>query len=151
MLTAIPIATLASAGRGIAGGTANAAFAPTAMLARHASDAARNLAHTTHLALGRAADLAIARPSVTVDPNSKLPGTVQLTSLVGGLMTWVLLACVAAVLIGAAAWGFGSRSGHFAATQQGRTMVLGGVAGAMITGAATALVNFGFGIGGAVH
>jgi hypothetical protein len=88
---------------------------------------------------------------VAVDPNSKLPGTVQLTSLVGGLMTWVLLACVAAVLIGAAAWGFGSRSGHFQATQQGRTMVLGGVAGAMITGAATALVNFGFGIGGAVH
>lgn len=94
---------------------------------------------------------AAVRPMVAVDPNSKLPGTVQLTSLVGGLMTWVLLACVGAVLIGAAAWGFGSRSGHFAATQQGRTMVLGGVAGAMITGAATALVNFGFGVGGAVH
>jgi hypothetical protein len=97
------------------------------------------------------AHTAAVRPMVAVDPNSKLPGTVQLTSLVGGLMTWVLLACVAAVLIGAAAWGFGSRSGHFAATQQGRTMVLGGVAGAMITGAATALVNFGFGVGGAVH
>lgn len=94
---------------------------------------------------------AAVRPLVAVDPNSKLPGTAQLTSLVGGLMTWVLLACVAAVLIGAAAWGFGSRSGHFAATQQGRTMVLGGVAGAMITGAATALVNFGFGVGGTVH
>ena len=93
----------------------------------------------------------VGRPMVAVDPNSKLPGTVQLTSLVGGLMTWVLLACVAAVLIGAATWGFGSRSGHYAATQQGRTMVLGGVAGAMITGAATALVNFGFGVGGAVH
>lgn len=139
----------------LAGETAIAASAAavtsTASLARHASDAARNVAQTTHLALGRAADLALGRPAVAIDPNSKLPGTVQLASLVGGLMTWVLLACVAAVLIGAAAWGFGSRSGHFGATQQGRTMVLGGVAGAMITGAATALVNFGFGIGGAVH
>jgi hypothetical protein len=101
--------------------------------------------------LERALEHTVSRPMVAVDPNSKLPGTVQLTSLVGGLMTWVLLACVAAVLIGAAAWGFGSRASHFTATQHGRTMVLGGVAGAMITGAATALVNFGFGIGGAVH
>ena len=88
---------------------------------------------------------------VAVDPNSKLPGTTQLNSLIGGLMTWVLLACVAAVLLGAAAWGFGSRTGHFAASQHGRGMVLGGVAGAMITGAAAALVNFGFGLGSTVH
>jgi hypothetical protein len=91
------------------------------------------------------------RHTVAVDPNSNLPGTAQLTSLVGGLMTWVLLACVAAVLAGAAAWGFGARTGHFGASQQGRSMVLGGVAGAVITGAATALVNFGFGLGGTVH
>jgi hypothetical protein len=89
--------------------------------------------------------------AVTVNPNSKLPGTAQLTSLVGGLMTWVLLACVLAILAGAAAWGFGARSGHYGASQQGRTMVLGGVAGAMITGAAAALVNFGFGVGATVQ
>lgn len=94
---------------------------------------------------------ALARATVAVDPNSKLPGTAQLTSLVGGLMTWVLLACVLAVLAGAAAWGFGARSGHFGASQQGRLMVLGGVAGAMIAGAATALINFGFGIGATVR
>ena len=92
-----------------------------------------------------------AQPTVTVDPNSKLPGTAQLTNLVGGLMTWVLLACVRAVLAGAAAWGFGARSGHFGASQQGRLMVVGGVAGAMIAGAATALINFGFGLGATVH
>ena len=96
------------------------------------------------------APAAVLLPTVAVDPNSKLPGTAQLTSLVGGLMTWVLLACVLAVLAGAAAWGFGARSGHFGASQQGRLMVLGGVVGAMITGAATALINFGFGIGATV-
>lgn len=91
------------------------------------------------------------RLAVAVEPNSKLPGTAQLNSLVGGLVTWVLLACVTAVLAGAAAWGLGARSGHFGASQQGRTMVLGGAVGAMITGAAAALVNFGFGLGATVH
>jgi len=88
---------------------------------------------------------------VSVHPNSNLPGTAQLTGLIGGLVTWVLLACVVSVLAGAAAWGFGSRTGHFGATQNGRLMVLGGAIGALIAGAATALVNFGFGIGGTVH
>ncbi len=92
-----------------------------------------------------------ARPTVSVDPNSKLPGTAQLNSLIGGLVTWVLLACVAAVLFGAATWGLGSRSGHYGASQQGRMMVLGGAVGAMIAGAAAALVNFGFGIGSTVR
>ena len=95
--------------------------------------------------------MGVLRPTVSVNPNGNLPGTAQLTSLVGGLMTWVLLACVVAVLAGAATWGLGSRSGHLGASQQGRMMVLGGALGAMITGAATALVNFGFGVGGTVH
>jgi Family of unknown function (DUF6112) len=88
---------------------------------------------------------------VAVHPNAKLPGTTQLVSLVGGMTTWVLLACVVAVLAGAAAWGFGSRSGHFGATQNGRMMVLGGALGALVAGAASALVNFGFSLGGTVH
>jgi hypothetical protein len=88
---------------------------------------------------------------VSVKPNGKLPGTPQLNTLVGGLVTWVLLACVTAVLLGAAAWGIGSRSGHYGATQQGRMMVLGGAVGAMVAGAAAALVNFGFGLGTSVQ
>jgi hypothetical protein len=89
--------------------------------------------------------------AITVNPNSNLPGTPQLSQLIGGLMTWVLLACVAAVLIGAAAWGFGSRMGHYASAQQGRTMCLGGAVGALVAGAAVAIVNFAFGVGGTVH
>lgn len=89
--------------------------------------------------------------AITVNPNSNLPGTPQLSQLIGGLMTWVLLACVAAVLIGAAAWGFGSRMGHYASAQHGRTMCLGGAVGALVAGAAVAIVNFAFGVGGTVH
>lgn len=88
---------------------------------------------------------------VSITPNSKLPGTTQLNTLIGGMVTWVLLACVAAVLIGAASWGIGNRSGYYGATQNGRMMVLGGSVGAMVAGAASALVNYGFGLGSAVH
>lgn len=88
---------------------------------------------------------------VRVNPNADLPGTSQMQDLVGGFMTWVLLACVAAVLVGAATWGFGARSGHYGASSQGRSMVLGGAVGALIAGAAVALVNYAFGVGGAVH
>jgi hypothetical protein len=88
---------------------------------------------------------------IAVDPNSNLPGTAQLSQLIGGLMTWVLLACVAAVLIGAATWGFGSRMGHYASAQHGRTMCFGGAVGALIAGAAVAVVNFAFAVGGTVH
>lgn len=89
--------------------------------------------------------------AISVHPNSKLPGTAQLIALVGGLTTWVLLACVVAVLAGAATWGFGSRTGNFGASQHGRLMVLGGAVGALVAGAASALVNFGFNVGGTVH
>ena len=37
------------------------------------------------------------------------------------------------------------------ATHQGRLMVIGGAVGALVAGAATALVNFGFGVGTTVH
>lgn len=88
--------------------------------------------------------------AITVQPNSKLPGTPQLNQLIGGLMTWVLLACVAAMLIGAASWGFGARSGNYGSASAGKSMVLGGAVGAVLSGAAVAIVNYGFTLGGAV-
>ena len=70
--------------------------------------------HTNALLAG--VHLGVQRAAVSVNPNGNLPGTAQLTSLVGGLMTWVLLACVVAVLAGAATWGSASRSGHLGAS-----------------------------------
>lgn len=88
--------------------------------------------------------------AINIDPNNDLPGTAQIAGLVGGLVTWVLLACAAAILLGAGAWGLGHQSGNYAAEHRGRAMALGGVMGAMVAGAASALVNFGFGVGGSV-
>lgn len=93
----------------------------------------------------------LAMAGITIKPNSTLPGTAQLASLLGGLVTWVLYACGAAILLGAGAWGLGHHSGNYAAEQRGRQMALGGVIGAIVAGAASALVNFGFGLGGTVH
>ncbi|MHB8449191.1 MAG: DUF6112 family protein [Mycobacteriales bacterium] len=89
--------------------------------------------------------------SISVVPNQNLPGTTQIADLVGGLVTWVLYACIAVVLLGAAAWGVGHHGGSYAAEQRGRAMTLGGILGAIIAGAASALVTFGFNLGGLVH
>lgn len=92
----------------------------------------------------------IALLAININPNNGLPGTAQIAQLVGGLVTWVLYACGAAILLGAGAWGLGHQSGHYNAEHRGRAMALGGVIGAMVAGAASALVNYGFGLGGAV-
>lgn len=119
-------------------------------LARHTEHLTAALAVRTQSRL-RSLATAVLPADVSITPNSKLPGTTQLNTLIGGMVTWVLLACVAAVLIGAASWGIGNRSGYYGATQNGRMMVLGGSVGAMVAGAASALVNYGFGLGSAVH
>ena len=110
------------------------------VLARHTEHVTTALAVRTQTRLGGLAT-AVLPVDVSITPNSKLPGTTQLNTLIGGMVTWVLLACVAAVLIGAASWGIGNRSGMYGATQNGRMMVLGG----------SALVNSGIGLGSAVH
>lgn len=89
--------------------------------------------------------------SININPNSNLPGTAQVAALLGGMVTLVLYACGAAILLGAGAWGLGHQSGNYAAEHKGRSMALGGVIGAIVAGAASALVNFGFGVGGSVH
>ena len=94
--------------------------------------------------------LVLAYSAIDINPNNGLPGTAQIAQLVGGLVTWVLYACGAAILLGAGAWGLGHHSGHYNAEHRGRAMALGGVVGAIVAGSAAALVNYGFGLGGAV-
>ncbi|NCD17818.1 MAG: hypothetical protein EOL91_11025, partial [Actinobacteria bacterium] len=43
---------------------------------------------------------------------SGLPGLAQLRQIVGALLTFGLVACVAALVIAAVVWGFGSNSGN---------------------------------------
>lgn len=83
----------------------------------------------------------IANVDVNPDPGA-LPGTQQLENLINGIAFWALLACVAAVIIGAGAWAFGSRAGHYGAVGNGKTLVAGGIIGGFLIGASAAIVNF---------
>jgi hypothetical protein len=100
--------------------------------------------------------LATSRPwakligDVSVQPNSSLPITQTVSNLVGGLETLALFACVGAIIVGAALWAAGNRSGNFSGAHNGRQMVFYGVIGAMVIGGASALVNWATGIGAGI-
>ncbi|HEX8002744.1 MAG TPA: DUF6112 family protein [Mycobacteriales bacterium] len=90
------------------------------------------------------------RVPAQVDVNLKkdgLPGGDALATLVGGLMWMGLLACVGAIIIGAAAWGLSAHSGNYHGAYMGRKAVLGGFFGALLIGAAAAIVTFAFNAG----
>ena len=86
----------------------------------------------------------------TPDP-SGLPGGAALQKLLDGLVFVGLLACVAAIVVGGATWFVGAQAGNFTASMGGRRAVLAGMVGALVIGAAGALVNFFFTAGSTVH
>ncbi|HET6793486.1 MAG TPA: DUF6112 family protein [Acidimicrobiales bacterium] len=88
---------------------------------------------------------------IRVSPNDSLPGTSQIQSVVGGVITWILYICAFAVAVGAGAWGFGQRMGNFTSAHRGRELVVGGLLGGVLVGAAQMLVNFAFATGQAAH
>ena len=102
-----------------------------------------------HLAKLQALELIAA---VNVSPNpSGIPGGDAAQKLINGAAAFGLLACVATVIIGAAQWGFASRTSNYSQADDGKTRMLKGVGGAFGIGAAAALINFFFNAGSAVH
>jgi MFS family permease len=94
--------------------------------------------------------LAIPPPSVTQGGSPPLPGTAQLQQLIDGFGTWALMAALAGMLVGAAAWALGHHSSNYQQAANGRRGVMVSGAAAMIIGAAPALISFFFGLGGQV-
>jgi hypothetical protein len=100
----------------------------------------------THLLLLEAA------AKVTVSPNSGgLPGGAAAQKLINGIAGFGLMACVVALLWGAAQWGFGSRSNNYAQADDGKSRMLKGAGGAFGIGAAAAVINFFFSAGSGVN
>jgi len=90
--------------------------------------------------------------AISVKPNpSGLPGSAALEKIVDGLAAVALLGCGAAVIIGAAQWGLGQRANNYSQAADGKTKMLYGIGGAFVVGAASALINFFYGAGSAVH
>jgi hypothetical protein len=98
----------------------------------------------------RAITLVLAGVSATPSP-SGLPGSSVADRLVNGLFFYTLLGCLAGLLLSVLIWVFSSRAQnyhHAAAGRQG-TIIAG--FGALIAGAAPALINFFQGLGSQVH
>lgn len=92
----------------------------------------------------------LAEVSAKPDP-SGLPGSSVAEKLVNGLFFYTLLGCLAGLLISVLIWVFSSRAQnyHHAATGRQGTIIAAG--GALIAGAAPALINFFQSLGGQVH
>jgi hypothetical protein len=87
--------------------------------------------------------LYLAAEKVNVNPNpDNLPGAGAFQKLLNGAAGLALMACVVAFVIGAAQWGFGSRSQNYSQAADGKERMLKSVGGAFGIGAVAAVINF---------
>ncbi len=89
--------------------------------------------------------------AVSATPNpSGLPGSSVAERLINGLFFYTLLGCLAGLLLSVLVWVFSSRAQNYqhAATGRQGTIIAG--FGALIAGAAPALINFFQGLGSQV-
>jgi hypothetical protein len=87
--------------------------------------------------------------SASPDP-SGLPGSSVAERLVNGLFFYTLLGCLAGLLISILVWVFASRAQNVHHATLGRQGTIIAFFGALITGAAPALINFFQGLGSQV-
>lgn len=90
-----------------------------------------------------------ANPGVT--PNqSGLPGLGVLKQIVGALLTWGLVACVAGLVVSVIIWALGHHGGNYAHASNGKTGVLVSAGGALLIGGANAIIAFFSGLGSSI-
>jgi MFS family permease len=82
---------------------------------------------------------------------NQLPGGSELMKLMNGLEGWALVLALAGLVIGAAAWALGSHGQNYQQSFVGRRAVLISGLAALLIGASSAIVNFFFNAGQAVH
>lgn len=78
-----------------------------------------------------------------VKPNSGgLPGLSEARRLVGALLTWGLVACVAGLVLSAIVWAVSSHAGNYHGTGKGKTGVVVSALAAVLVGGANAIIEF---------
>jgi hypothetical protein len=91
-----------------------------------------------------------ADPGVT--PNGTgLPGLPVVRKIVGALLTWGLLACVAGLVISVIIWALAHQNGNYHQAGNGKTGVLVAAGGALLIGGANAIVSFFATLGSTIH
>jgi hypothetical protein len=89
-------------------------------------------------------------PGIT--PNTTgLPGLGTTSQIVGALLSYGLIACVAGIVISAIVWAVSHHSGNGRYSDSGKTGVLVACGGALLIGGANLLVTFFSAAGGALH
>lgn len=86
----------------------------------------------------------------TLNPSSGsdwIPNYDQIISALNGLTLGGLLFAAGTVIIGGATWALAANRAHTQGVTWGRFMVIGGFIGAVVIGAASAIVNAGFRLG----
>ena len=91
------------------------------------------------LALG--ARLGAADPGVTSNTTG-LPGLDAFRKIVGAMLTFGLVACVAAVVASAVVWGFAANGGNPHMAGRGKTGVIVAAGAALLIGGANAIIAF---------
>ena len=90
-----------------------------------------------------------ADPGITPNENG-LPGLAVLRQIVGALLTWGLVACVAGLVISVITWAVARQQGNYGYASGAKTGVLVSVGGALLIGGANAIVAFFSGLGGRI-
>lgn len=87
-------------------------------------------------------------PVINPEPSASIvPGAATINQLIDGLAWFALAGCLAAVLLGGAAWALSHQGGNFSWAEKGKRGVLSGIVGAVIVGGAYAFVSTAFSIG----
>ena len=80
------------------------------------------------------------------DPTN-LPGSTQILAVVSGLRWAALVACLVALVVGAAVWAFSAHNGNPYYVSRAKTTVLGALLGVFTVGAAPALIQWLYSLG----
>jgi len=92
--------------------------------------------------------VAAAAGPVSVSPDAGgLPDTGKLQQLVNSAYFWVLILTLAALVVAACTWAWGSQSNNVRAASDGRRGVAVALLAAAVIGAAPTLVNWFYGLG----
>ena len=98
------------------------------------------------------ADVVIRAADPGVSPNNGgLPGLGVLKQIVGALLTWGLVACVAGLVVSVIVWALGHHGGNYSHASTGKSGVLVSAGGAVLSGGANAIVAFFSALGSGIH
>lgn len=87
-----------------------------------------------------------------IKPNDNgLPGLNRLQQMVGALLTWGLVACIAGLVISIIMWALAHHQGNYSQVSSGKTGVLVAAGGVIMIGGANAIVGFFSTLGAGIH